>query len=132
LDALCYLTVVLCGDDRLTALFRHDDLIPLASRIRTRLVMEYASREQLLTLLEHVTAQAGNAKLLTKPLMHTLAEHAAGNCRMLMTMAGELLVEAMAREQVQLDEKLYLEVFQVPSADGQSKARRRVGQGAVT
>ncbi len=127
-DALCYLTVVLCGDDRLTGLFRHDDLIPLASRIRTRLVMEYASREDLLTLIEHVTEQAGNARLLTKPLMQTLAEHAAGNYRMLMTMAGELLVEAMAREQTQLDEKLYLEVFQVPATGGESKTKRRGGQ----
>jgi len=130
-DAVCYLTVVLCGDDRMTALFRHDDLLPLASRIRTRLVMEYASREELLTLLEHVTQQAGNPKLLTKPLMQTLAEHAAGNYRMLMTMAGELLVEAMAREQIQLDEKLYLEVFQVSAAGGDRKPKRSaVTQGA--
>jgi hypothetical protein len=46
--------------------------------------------------------------------MHTLTEHAAGNYRLLMSMADELLVEALAREQEQLDEKLYLEVFQVP------------------
>ena len=129
-DAACYLTVILCGDDRMTSLLRQDDLVPPASRIRTRLVMEYASRDELLTLLEHVTRQAGNATLLTKPLMQTLADHAAGNCRMLLTMAGELLVEAMACEQTQLDEKLYLEVFQVPAAAGERKSKRHtVAQG---
>jgi type II secretory pathway predicted ATPase ExeA len=127
-DAVSYLTVVLCGDGRLTELLRHDDLVPLAGRICTRLIMDYASREDLLTLLGHVTAQAGNANLLTKPLMHTLADHAAGNCRLLMTMAGELLVEGLTREQTQLDEKLYLEFFQVPSATGKRKTKRLVAQ----
>ena len=131
-DAASYLTVVLCGDDRLTGLFRHEDLVPLASRIRTRLVMEYASRDQLLALLQHVTAQAGNANLMTKPLMQTLAEHAVGNCRLLMTMAAELLVEAMGREQTQLDEKLYLEVFQVPSPDDQARGERHTARQGVT
>jgi len=130
-DAISYLTVVLCGDDRLTSLFRHEDLIPLASRIRTRLVMEYASRQQLFALLQHVTAEAGNANLMTEPLMHTLSEHAAGNCRMLMSMAGELLIEGLARDESQLDEKLYLEVFQVPAAgDGRKPKRPAVTQGA--
>jgi type II secretory pathway predicted ATPase ExeA len=114
-DTVSYLTVVVCGDGRLTELFRHEDLVPLASRIRTRLVMDYASRDQLLALLKHVITTAGNAKLMTEPLMHTLTEHAAGNYRLLMSMAGELLLEALAREQEQLDEKLYLEVFQVPN-----------------
>jgi type II secretory pathway predicted ATPase ExeA len=128
-DAASYLTVVLCGDGRLIDLLRHDDLVALASRIRTRLVMEYASGDELLALLEHVTAQAGNASLMTPPLMRTLAEHAMGNCRVLMTMAAELLVEALGREQPQLDEKLYLEVFQVPPAKGK---RRGVAPGAAS
>lgn len=131
-DAASYLTVVLCGDSRLIDLLRHDDLVPLASRIRTRLAMEYASGEELLALLEHVTAQAGNASLMSEPLMQTLAEHAMGNCRALMTMAAELLVEALAREQPQLDEKLYLEVFQAPPGGAEAKGkRRRVAQGVA-
>ena len=124
-DTVSYLTVILCGDDRLTELFRHEDLVPLASRIRTRLNMEYASREQLLALLKHVIHAAGNAKLMSEPLMHTLSEHAAGNYRLIMSMAGELLVEALAREQTQLDEKLYLEVFEVPTHASESKKSTR-------
>ncbi len=124
-DTVSYLTVILCGDDRLTELFRHEDLVPLASRIRTRLNMEYASREQLLALLKHVIHAAGNAKLMSEPLMHTLSEHAAGNYRLIMSMAGELLVEALAREQTQLDEKLYLEVFEVPTRARESKKSTR-------
>jgi len=123
-DTVSYLTVVLCGDARLSELFRHDDLVPLASRMRSRLVMDYAHREQLLALLKHVIAAAGNAKLMSEPLMHTLSEHAAGNSRMLMSMAGELLVEGLAREQTQLDEKLYLEVFAVPTGATETKKDR--------
>jgi len=127
-DTTSYLTVILSGDGRLTELFRHEDLVPLASRIRTRLVMDYASRDQLLAMLKHVVTEAGNAKLITEPLMDTLAEHAAGNCRVLMSMAGELLVEGMAHEQTQLDEKLYLQVFQVPAGDSESRPRRTTGR----
>ncbi len=124
-DTASYLTIVLSGDGRLSELFRHEDLLPLATRIRTRLVMEYAHRDELLALLKHAITAAGNATLMTEPLMHTLTEHAAGNGRVLMTMAGELLVEGLAREQAQLDEKLYLEVFQVPGRATEDKGKRR-------
>jgi type II secretory pathway predicted ATPase ExeA len=120
-DVATYLTVVLSGDSRLINLLRHEDLAPLASRIRTRLPLEYATREHLLALLKHVTHAAGSASLMTDSLMQALADHAMGNCRLLMTMASELLVEAMAREQPQLDEKLYLEVFQVPASGAKDK-----------
>lgn len=126
-DTASYLTVVLGGDGRLTDLFRHEDLVPLAGRIRTRLTMEYATRDELLSMLEHVIAEAGNASLMTEALRHALTEHAAGNCRMLMSMANELLVEGLAREQTPLDEKLYLEVFELPASTvkDQNKSRRR-------
>lgn len=123
-DTATYLTVVLCGDARLTELFRHEDLVPLASRIRTRLVMDYATREQLAKILTHTIHQAGNDTLMTEPLIHTLAEHAAGNHRVLMAMAAELLVEGLRREQTQLDEKLYLDVFQVPNSTSVRKNNR--------
>ena len=51
-DATSLLTVVLSGDGRLLELLRQEDLVPLGTRIRTRLVTEAASREELLELLE--------------------------------------------------------------------------------
>ena len=51
-DATSLLTVVLSGDGRLLELLRHEDLVPLGTRIRTRLNTEPASREELLELLE--------------------------------------------------------------------------------
>lgn len=129
-DAASYLTVVLCGDGRLTELFRHEDLVPLASRIRTRLIMDYAARDELVALLMHVLAQAGNADLMTDPLVDTLAEHAGGNFRVLMSMANELLLEGLSRKQAQLDEKLYLEVFQVPARSAKGKGKRAVAQAS--
>ena len=60
---------------------------------------------------------------MTPELMTTLTEHAAGNYRILMTMAGELLDAGIQRDVRQLDEKLYLEVFAVPVASERGRAR---------
>ena len=51
-DATSLLTVVLSGDGRLLELLRQEDLVPLGTRIRTRLVTEAAAREELLELLD--------------------------------------------------------------------------------
>jgi general secretion pathway protein A len=110
-DATSLLTVVLAGDGRLLELLRQEQLVPLGSRIRTRLVTEAASREELLELLNHALSTAGNAALMTAELKDTLVDHSAGNYRLLMTMSAELLAHGMAREVKQLDEKIYLEVF---------------------
>jgi general secretion pathway protein A len=112
LDARSLLTVVLSGDGRLLELLRQEQLVPLGTRIRTRLVMETASREELLELLRHALLKAGNATLMTAELMDTLVDHSAGNCRVLMTMGAELLAHGTAHEIGQLDEKCYLEVYQ--------------------
>lgn len=112
-DSHAILTVVLAGDGRLTEMFRSEDLLPLASRIRTRLTMEYATPKDLLECLRHALHQAGNPKLMTTELMQTLCEHAAGNHRVLFTMAGELLSAGFQREARQLDEKLYFEIFAI-------------------
>lgn len=111
-DSTTLLTVVLAGDGRLLELLRHEDLIPLGTRIRTRLLLEAASREDLSQLLSHALAKAGNAALMTTELRDTLVDHSAGNYRVLMTMSAELLAYGMAHEVAQLDEKFYLEVFQ--------------------
>jgi len=93
-------------------LLRQEQLVPLGSRIRTRLVTEAASRDELLELLSHALSKAGNATLMTAQLMDTLVDHSAGNYRLLMTMSAELLAYGMAHEFGQLDERVYLEVFQ--------------------
>jgi type II secretory pathway predicted ATPase ExeA len=121
-DSRILLSVVLAGDGRLTEALRRDELLPLGSRIRTRLALEYASREELQACLEHRLAAAGNPQLMSAELVHTLCDHAAGNYRVLSNLAGELLSAALQRERSELDEKLYFEVFQTPR---ESPARRR-------
>lgn len=120
-DSQPLLCVVLAGDARLPDKLRREDLIPLGSRIRTRLATEYASRDELLTCLNHLLAAAGNASLMTAGLRQTLCDHAAGNYRILMTLAGELLGVAARKNLAVLDEKLYLDVFAQPD----TKAPRR-------
>ena len=124
-DAKSLLTVVLAGDGRLLERLQHPDLVPLATRIRTRLCIETASREDLSELLNHALVKAGNATLMTEELRNTLVDHASGNYRLLMTMGGELLAYGMAQEIAQLDEKSYLEVFQPTRPRPASKKKAR-------
>jgi general secretion pathway protein A len=115
-DSQALLCVVLSGDARLLDKLRRDDLIPLGSRIRTRLTTGAATRDELLTCLEHLLATAGNAGLMTKELRHLLCDHAAGNYRILIGMAADLLMTAAQNETTVLDEKLYFQVFNTPTS----------------
>ena len=110
-DSRLLLSVVLVGDGRLSNKLRREELLPLGSRIRVRLHLEYAGREELMACLKHLLNSAGNASLMTPELCQTLCDHAVGNYRVLTTMAGELLDTAAQRELTQLDEKLYLELY---------------------
>ena len=125
-DATSLLTVILSGDGRLLELLRQEALVPLGTRIRTRLVTESATRDELLELLQHALAKAGNASLMTAELMETLVDHSAGNYRLLMIMGGELLAYGMAHEVAQLDEKCYLEVYQPRNTRPAPKKKARV------
>lgn len=113
LDSRTILTVILAGDSRLAAMLESPELLPLSSRIRSRLRTEPLSPPQLLECLHHLLQAAGNPKLLSPVLAQTLCEHAAGNLRLLMNMGGELLAAAAREERECLDEKLYFEVFQI-------------------
>ena len=121
-DSQSLLCIVLAGDTRLIDKLRREELIPLGSRIRTRLATGVATREELLACIEHLLAAAGNAALMTKELRHTLVDHAAGNYRIFIGMAAELLMAAAQRDITVLDEKLYLQVFAAPD----TKTPRRV------
>ena len=125
-DATSLLTVVLSGDGRLPELLRHEDLVPLGTRIRARLVTETATREDLLELLHHALAKAGNATLMTAELMDTLVDHSAGNYRVLMTIGADLLAYGAANDLAQLDEKCYLEVYQPRNARPALKKKVKV------
>jgi hypothetical protein len=74
-------------------------------------MLEYAARDELLASLDHLLLAAGNPSLMSTELKATLADHAAGNYRVLMNMADELLAVAADRELARLDEKLFLDVF---------------------
>jgi general secretion pathway protein A len=125
-DATSLLTVILSGDSRLLELLGQEDLFPLKSRIRTRLITEPAPREESLELLQHALTKAGNASLMTSELMETLADHSAGNYRSLMIMGAELLAYGMAHELAQLDEKSYLEVYQPRNSRPAQKKKAKV------
>ena len=52
---------------------------------------------------------------MTTELKATLADHAAGNYRVLMNLGDELLAIAVDRDLTRLDEKLFLESFRQPA-----------------
>ena len=91
-DSVSLLTILLAGDSRLTNSFKDVNLIPLGTRIRTRLVMEPLMKSQLIDLITESVNRAGNSILLTSDLAETLAEHAPGNPRVMMNLAAECLV----------------------------------------
>jgi general secretion pathway protein A len=124
-DSQPLLCVVLAGDARLPDKLRREELIPLGSRIRMRLATEAATPEELRTCLDFVLAACGNAELMTKPLKHSLCDHAAGNYRVLATLAAELLNAAAERELPQLDEQLYFQVFAKPAPVSKRTAANR-------
>ena len=124
LDAHIILTVVLAGDSRLLERLRQEELLPLGSRLRNRLLLEYADRDELLGCLRHRLRVAGNPGLMTPELMTTLVEHAGGNYRVLMNLGSDLLAAAAQREASCLDEKLYFEVFAPPGPKPQQMSSR--------
>ena len=111
LDSRSILTIILAGDGRLATRLEEPELLPVASRIRTRLCLEALTPKQLHECLNHLLKNAGNPKLLSSSLQQTLCEHAAGNLRLLMNMANDLLAAACQQERELIDEKLYFEVF---------------------
>lgn len=123
-DSRSLLCVIFAGDNRLPDRFRKEQLLPLGSRIRRRLVLDYASRDELLACLDHLLEAAGNSALMTTELKTTLAEHAAGNYRVLMNLGDELLSAALERDQPQLDEKLFFDVFTPPQPKKAASKKR--------
>ncbi|TPV97330.1 MAG: general secretion pathway protein GspA [Myxococcales bacterium FL481] len=131
-DSRSILGVVLAGDERLPDKLRREELMPLGSRLRTRLVLEPVSPAELAELLVHRLKAAGNPGLMTQALIHTLCEHALGNPRVLMNMASELLIAAAHKERELLDEKLYFEVFdRTPSAAKAPRAPKKGRRAAA-
>jgi len=126
LDSHILLTVVLAGDGRLLERLRSEELLPLGSRMRVRLALERTGPEELQEYVAHALQKAGAVKLMTPELIATLCDHAQGNPRALMNIAGELLAVAAQREARQIDEKLFLETCAMPPvAEPKTAGRRR-------
>lgn len=125
LDSHILLTVVLAGDGRLLESLKSDELAPLGSRMRVRLALDRATPQELAELIEHALRTAGAPKLMTPEVIATIADHAQGNPRALMMIAGELLDMAAHREARHIDEKLFLEMCAAPPAPEPKAARQR-------
>ena len=125
LDSQILLTIVLAGDGRLAERLRTDECLPLASRMRVRLPIDRALPQDLQDCLRHALQQAGAATLMTPEVIATICDHAQGNLRALMIMAGELLEVAAQRDARQIDETLFFETCGVPTASETKAAIRR-------
>jgi type II secretory pathway predicted ATPase ExeA len=110
-DSDCLLTTVLCGDNRLADRLRETALVPLGTRIKSRLVLSPLSEEELLELLNHLLKAAGAPNLMTEELKNTIVQHCAANPRILMNQGAELLDHAMRNDLLVLDEKLFFDTF---------------------
>ena len=110
-DSRYLLTVLLAGDERLPERFRSPDLLPLGSRIRTRLVLQPLDKTELRQFLDHMLDRAGGPGLVTNGLKDVLVKHAAGNPRVLCNMAADLLASAVDQDLAELDDALFIKVF---------------------
>ena len=119
-DSESLLFTILCGDGRLSDMFRSPELLPLGSRIRTRLLLTPHTPEQLQEYLTFALEQAGYQQLMTPELVQTLAAHSLNNLRVLNNTAAEMLAAATERNLPRLDESLYFELF----TPAPSKSRR--------
>lgn len=125
-DSECLLTTVLCGDSRLTDRFSSGNLLPLASRVRARMILDPLNRNDLLAFLNHLLERAGAPHLMTPTLCEALVDHCAGNLRILTSMAADLLAAAVNKELKQLDEKLFFELFStIPCASNAKRSSRK-------
>ncbi len=113
-DSKSLLFTVLCGDTRLPQRFRTPELLPLGSRIKTRLTLSPLTPEELTDYLQFALHQAGAPQLVTQDLVQTLATHAQGNLRVLNQMAAELLTAAAEQNLPRIDESLYFDLFAPP------------------
>ncbi len=111
-DSKSLLTAVLVGDHRLTDKLKTQELLPLLTRIKTRLNMTPPSVEELTKLITFVTTEAGNPDLMTPNLKRTLAEHAMGNYRIMMNLANETLILGTEKEAQKLDVDLFFELHE--------------------
>lgn len=115
-DSRAIATIVLCGDQRLIQQFRSPDLIPIATRIRVRLLLRALEPKELAEWLKFVLAQAGAPHLISPEVISTLSQNSFGNLRALANSANELLAAAAKNDLPKIDEKLYLETCN-PSAE---------------
>lgn len=110
-DSEYLLSVVLCGDTRLLDRLSTRDLIPIGSRIRTRLILQTLKHEMTREFLEHLLEQSGAPHIVTEELKNILVLHCGGNLRSLCIMGSDLLFFAAEKGLKRLDEALYLEVY---------------------
>jgi len=123
-DSLPLLAVVLAGDARLSEALAKDDLLPLGTRMRVRLSLDYAARDELSACLDHLLSSAGTPGLMTPSLKQTLCERAGGNYRVMTNLGAQLLTAAMQRQVMKLDDKLFLELFATPNSASKPAARK--------
>lgn len=123
LDSRLLLLVILAGDTRLADRLRTPDLLALGSRIRVRLELGALEPDELYEVMSHMMREAGNAHLMTEELARVISSHAAGNLRVLMNMAAELLEAGVRKDAQKLDENLFFELYGEP-ARSKPRARR--------
>lgn len=110
-DARSLLCVVFAGDRRLLDRLDQRDLQPIQSRIRRRLLLDEAPRDEMLACLEHLLESAGNANLITTDAKVAIAEHSAGNYRSMMTHCDELFAAMLDGDKTTIDGDLFFELY---------------------
>jgi hypothetical protein len=62
---------------------------------------------------------------MTKDLKKTLIDHSGGNWRVLTTMAGEILIETIAKNQTQMTENIFFELYRSTKPKKKEPGKRK-------
>ncbi len=124
-DSRSLLCVVLAGDQRLVDRLAQRDLKPLDSRIRRRLLLDSAPREELIACLEHVLRTAGCPDLMTTEAKVAVAEHSAGNFRSMFRHCDELFSTMLDHDQRIIDESLFFDQYKAPNEKTRRSHQKR-------
>ena len=127
LDSQILLTVILAGDQRLPVKLQEEILLPLSTRIRTRLNLELLTKSNLTDLLIGAMANAGRPDLMAEELINTLTEHCLQNPRIMMGIASEVLSLGLRKKTQQLGVELFFDLYP-PSTKPKNGPPRKGGR----
>ena len=110
-DSKLLVTTLLSGDHRIVRKLKSPQLLPLFSRIGTKLDLKPLTKDEMKKMLIEVLGKSGAPNLITPSMINLIAEKSLGNPRLMMNTCQELLVEAFSQRKKEINEDVFLRLY---------------------